>query len=55
MPKFRITYGMDRVDVQEDVIEAASQEEAEEEAARLSMEIVRCWITYSAEEISDED
>jgi len=55
MPKFKITYGLSRVQEGEDIIEAETLEEAQEIAYRAAMEVVDSWLSYSAEPVEDEE
>lgn len=55
MPKFRIYYGLSHVDEGEEIIEAETLEQAQEEAYRLTMETVESWITYGAEPAEEDE
>lgn len=55
MPKFKITYGLHRVQEEEDIIEAETLEEAHEIAYEAAMEIVSSWIHYNAKSVEDEE
>jgi hypothetical protein len=55
MPKFRITFGLYNVDMTKEVIEVESLEKAQEAAYESAMEVVDTWLSYGAEEISDEE
>ena len=54
MPKFKITYGLSRVQESGDIIEAETLEEAQEIAYKAAMEVVDSWLFYSAEPVEDE-
>ena len=55
MPKFKITYGLSRVQEESDIIEAETLEVAEEIAYEAAMEIVSSWLSHSAEPAEDEE
>jgi len=54
MPKFKIVYGLSRVQKEDDIIEADDINEAQEIAYEAAMEIVNSWIVYSAKPVEDE-
>lgn len=55
MPKFKITYGLSGVQVEDDIIEAETLEVAEEIAYEAAMEFINSWLVCSAEPVEDEE
>lgn len=55
MPKFKITYGLSRVEESEDIIEAETLEEAQGIAYEAAMDIASSWLVWDAEPAEDEE
>lgn len=55
MPKFRIRYGLSRIEEESVLIEAETLEEAEGIAQEGAMEIVGSWLICQAEPVEDEE
>ena len=55
MPKFRICYGLSRVEEEEEIIEAETLEKAEIIAYRLAREIAESWLDYRAEPVEEDE
>ena len=54
MPKFKITYGLSRVQESGDMIEAETLEEARGIAYEAAMDIANSWLVWDAEPVEDE-
>ena len=55
MPKFKITYGLSRVQESGDIIEAETLEEARGIAYEAAMDIASSWLVWDAEPAEDEE
>jgi len=55
MPKFKICYGLSRINEAEEIIEAETLEEAETIAHQLAIEIVDSWLVCEAEPVDEDE
>ena len=55
MPKFKITYGLSRVQESGDIIEAENLEEARQMAYDQAFELFNSEATYYAEEVDEDE
>jgi hypothetical protein len=55
MPKFKISYGLFGDDEYVEIVEADSQEEAEQIAYDACMNVVESYVSYSAEPVDEDE